>query len=175
MERAAQVQLKAMSASRPLKPIPHDIAQRPYEQMHVDDGESARTRLASGIRELRSKAVSRRAPSLRHSADAVFTAHVCDAPARVTSVLFLSPPVSLIWAWAMFREPLSWLMALGTVSPRPSGDARQQDRRGEHRDSGKRRHNSRTLVAGVRRAHANTLSADVIGITLDAEIRIEAI
>jgi drug/metabolite transporter (DMT)-like permease len=35
--------------------------------------------------------------------------------ARVTSVLFLSPPVTLIWAWAMFREPLSWLMALGTV------------------------------------------------------------
>ncbi|SAK96494.1 multidrug DMT transporter permease [Caballeronia temeraria] len=35
--------------------------------------------------------------------------------ARVTSVLFLSPPVTLVWAWAMFREPLSWLMALGTA------------------------------------------------------------
>jgi len=35
--------------------------------------------------------------------------------ARVTSVLFLSPPVTLVWAWAMFDEPLSWLMALGTA------------------------------------------------------------
>ncbi|GGD97960.1 DMT family transporter [Caballeronia grimmiae] len=35
--------------------------------------------------------------------------------ARVTSVLFLSPPVTLIWAWAMFREPLSWPMGLGTA------------------------------------------------------------
>jgi drug/metabolite transporter (DMT)-like permease len=34
--------------------------------------------------------------------------------ARVTSVLFLSPPITLIWAWAMFREPLSWPMAIGT-------------------------------------------------------------
>lgn len=33
--------------------------------------------------------------------------------ARVTSVLFLSPPITLIWAWAMFREPLSWPMAIG--------------------------------------------------------------
>lgn len=33
--------------------------------------------------------------------------------ARVTSVLFLSPPITLIWAWAMFREPLSWPMAVG--------------------------------------------------------------
>ncbi len=33
--------------------------------------------------------------------------------ARVTGVLFLSPPVTLVWAWAMFREPLSWLMGLG--------------------------------------------------------------
>ncbi|WP_232221411.1 DMT family transporter [Burkholderia sp. WSM2232] len=35
--------------------------------------------------------------------------------ARVTSVLFLSPPVTMVWAWAMFREPLSWLMVVGTV------------------------------------------------------------
>jgi drug/metabolite transporter (DMT)-like permease len=34
--------------------------------------------------------------------------------ARVTSVLFLSPPITLIWAWAMFGEPLSWPMAIGT-------------------------------------------------------------
>ncbi|WP_342653119.1 DMT family transporter [Pseudomonas sp. F3-2] len=32
---------------------------------------------------------------------------------RVASVLYLSPPVTLLWAWAMFDEPLSWLMALG--------------------------------------------------------------
>lgn len=32
---------------------------------------------------------------------------------RVANVLYLSPPVTLLWAWAMFAEPLSWLMALG--------------------------------------------------------------
>lgn len=32
---------------------------------------------------------------------------------RVTSVLFLSPPVTLLWAWAMFGEPLSWTMLAG--------------------------------------------------------------
>ncbi|SEI77298.1 DMT family transporter [Pseudomonas sp. NFR16] len=32
---------------------------------------------------------------------------------RVASVLYLSPPVTLLWAWVMFDEPLSWLMALG--------------------------------------------------------------
>ncbi len=35
------------------------------------------------------------------------------SPARVTAVLYLSPPVVMIWAWAMFGEPLSWPMALG--------------------------------------------------------------
>jgi drug/metabolite transporter (DMT)-like permease len=34
---------------------------------------------------------------------------------RVTSVLFLSPPVTLLWAWAMFGEPLSWAMLAGMV------------------------------------------------------------
>jgi drug/metabolite transporter (DMT)-like permease len=34
---------------------------------------------------------------------------------RVTSALFLSPPLTFIWAWAMFREPLSWQMLVGTV------------------------------------------------------------
>lgn len=34
---------------------------------------------------------------------------------RVASVLYLSPAVTLLWAWAMFDEPLSWLMALGTL------------------------------------------------------------
>ena len=32
---------------------------------------------------------------------------------RVATVLYLSPPVTLIWAWAMFNEPLSWQMATG--------------------------------------------------------------
>jgi drug/metabolite transporter (DMT)-like permease len=33
--------------------------------------------------------------------------------ARVTAILYLSPPVVMIWAWIMFGEPLSWLMGLG--------------------------------------------------------------
>ncbi len=36
-------------------------------------------------------------------------------PTRVASVLYLSPAVTLLWAWAMFDEPMSWLMALGTA------------------------------------------------------------
>lgn len=32
---------------------------------------------------------------------------------RVASILYLSPPVTMLWAWAMFDEPLSWQMALG--------------------------------------------------------------
>jgi drug/metabolite transporter (DMT)-like permease len=35
------------------------------------------------------------------------------SPARVTAILYLSPPVTMMWAWAMFNEPLSWAMALG--------------------------------------------------------------
>ena len=35
------------------------------------------------------------------------------SPARVTAVLYLSPPVTMIWAWIMFGEPLSWAMAIG--------------------------------------------------------------
>ncbi len=30
-------------------------------------------------------------------------------------ILYLSPPVTMIWAWLMFAEPLSWAMALGLV------------------------------------------------------------
>nr|WP_258190356.1 DMT family transporter [Stutzerimonas azotifigens] len=37
------------------------------------------------------------------------------SPTRVASVLYLSPAVTLLWAWAMFDEPLSWLMLLGTA------------------------------------------------------------
>jgi drug/metabolite transporter (DMT)-like permease len=32
---------------------------------------------------------------------------------RVASVLYLSPPITMLWAWAMFNEPLSWQMAVG--------------------------------------------------------------
>lgn len=35
------------------------------------------------------------------------------SPARVTAVLYLSPPVVALWAWVMFGEPLSWAMAGG--------------------------------------------------------------
>ena len=35
------------------------------------------------------------------------------SPARVTAVLYLSPPVTMIWAWAMFGEKLTWAMAFG--------------------------------------------------------------
>jgi drug/metabolite transporter (DMT)-like permease len=35
------------------------------------------------------------------------------SPARVTAVLYLSPPVVMVWAWLMFDEPLSWAMAAG--------------------------------------------------------------
>lgn len=33
--------------------------------------------------------------------------------ARVTAVLYLSPPVTMVWAWVMFDEPLSWPMLAG--------------------------------------------------------------
>jgi drug/metabolite transporter (DMT)-like permease len=36
-------------------------------------------------------------------------------PARVTAVLYVSPPVTMVWAWVMFNEPLSWAMAAGLV------------------------------------------------------------
>nr|WP_288466980.1 DMT family transporter [uncultured Pseudomonas sp.] len=36
-------------------------------------------------------------------------------PTRVASVLYLSPALTLVWAWAMFGEPLSWVMGLGTL------------------------------------------------------------
>jgi drug/metabolite transporter (DMT)-like permease len=36
-------------------------------------------------------------------------------PTRVASVLYLSPAVTLVWAWMLFDEPLSWLMLVGTA------------------------------------------------------------
>ncbi|WP_037282229.1 DMT family transporter [Rubellimicrobium mesophilum] len=35
------------------------------------------------------------------------------SPARVTAVLYLSPPVTMVCAWVAFGEPLSWAMAGG--------------------------------------------------------------
>jgi drug/metabolite transporter (DMT)-like permease len=35
------------------------------------------------------------------------------SPARVTTILYLSPPVTMIWAWIMFDEPLTAAMAAG--------------------------------------------------------------
>lgn len=37
------------------------------------------------------------------------------SPTRVASVLYLSPAVTLVWAWMMFGEPLSWLMLVGAA------------------------------------------------------------
>jgi len=34
---------------------------------------------------------------------------------RVTTILYLSPPLTMIWAWLVFDEPLSWGMAVGLV------------------------------------------------------------
>jgi len=53
LERAAEVQLKAMQSNRPLKPVPHEVAQLAYEQMRLGDAESARAHLDSGMRRLR--------------------------------------------------------------------------------------------------------------------------
>jgi drug/metabolite transporter (DMT)-like permease len=37
------------------------------------------------------------------------------SPTRVTSILYLSPPVTMVWAWTMFGEPLGWAMGLGLL------------------------------------------------------------
>jgi ribulose-5-phosphate 4-epimerase/fuculose-1-phosphate aldolase len=58
LERAAEVQLKAMSSNRPLKPVPHDVAQRTYEQMRLGDKESARAHLDSAMRQLRGHGIT---------------------------------------------------------------------------------------------------------------------
>ncbi len=33
--------------------------------------------------------------------------------ARVSAVIYLSPPVTLLWAWALFDEPLTLTLGLG--------------------------------------------------------------
>ena len=52
LERAAQVQLLALATQRELKPVPHAIAQRAYEQMREGDAQSARAHLTSAMRRL---------------------------------------------------------------------------------------------------------------------------
>ncbi|MET1026645.1 MAG: aldolase [Dongiaceae bacterium] len=47
LERAAEVQLRAMSTGRALKPVPADIARRSVQQMRDSDPESARLHLES--------------------------------------------------------------------------------------------------------------------------------
>ena len=54
LERAARVQLLAMATQRVLKPVPHAVAQRAYEQMREGDPESARAHLHSAMRRLAS-------------------------------------------------------------------------------------------------------------------------
>jgi len=34
-------------------------------------------------------------------------------PAMVSATVYLSPPVTLLWAWALFAEPLTWVMGAG--------------------------------------------------------------
>ncbi|MBQ1762370.1 MAG: aldolase [Aquincola sp.] len=53
LERAAEVQLKAMASGRPLQPIPDDVARRTHAQMREGDPASARAHLASVMRVLR--------------------------------------------------------------------------------------------------------------------------
>lgn len=53
LERAADVQLRAMSSGRPLKPVPKEVAQRTFEAMMAEDAESARLHLESVKRRLK--------------------------------------------------------------------------------------------------------------------------
>lgn len=57
LERAAEVQLKAMSTGRPIKPIAPQVAQRAYEQMRSGDPASARAHLDSMMRILKAEGV----------------------------------------------------------------------------------------------------------------------
>ncbi|ACR31485.1 aldolase [Burkholderia glumae] len=53
LERAAEVQLKAMQTGRPLQTVPRHIAQRAHEQIRLGDPASARAHLDSALRRLR--------------------------------------------------------------------------------------------------------------------------
>jgi ribulose-5-phosphate 4-epimerase/fuculose-1-phosphate aldolase len=52
LERAAEVQVKALSTGRPLHPVPPEIARLTYEQMRSGDADSARLHLESIKRQL---------------------------------------------------------------------------------------------------------------------------
>lgn len=52
LERAAEVQLKAMASGRPLKCVPHEVASAACQQMQVGNAESARLHLESVKRQL---------------------------------------------------------------------------------------------------------------------------
>lgn len=52
LERAAEVQVLAMSTGRKVAPVPHDVAQAAYEQMREGDSGSARLHLAAIRRQL---------------------------------------------------------------------------------------------------------------------------
>lgn len=55
LERAAEVQLKAMASGQPLKPIDPAVAQVAYEQMREGDPASARAHLDSAMRRLKQR------------------------------------------------------------------------------------------------------------------------
>jgi ribulose-5-phosphate 4-epimerase/fuculose-1-phosphate aldolase len=57
LERAAEVQLKAMASGWPLQHIPHAVAQRTYAQMRAGDPASARAHLDSMLRVLKQDGV----------------------------------------------------------------------------------------------------------------------
>jgi ribulose-5-phosphate 4-epimerase/fuculose-1-phosphate aldolase len=57
LERAAEVQLKAMSAGRPMKSVSPGVAQRTFEQMRAGDPASARAHLNSMMRVLKNEGV----------------------------------------------------------------------------------------------------------------------
>lgn len=57
LERAAEVQLKAMSAGRPVKPIATQVAQRTHAQIRAGDPASARAHLDSMMRILKAEGI----------------------------------------------------------------------------------------------------------------------
>ncbi len=57
LERAAEVQLKAMSAGRPLKSVSAQVAQRTAEQIRAGDPSSARAHMSSMLRILKAEGI----------------------------------------------------------------------------------------------------------------------
>lgn len=35
--------------------------------------------------------------------------------ALISSTIYLSPPVTMLWSWALFAEPVTWPMAIGVA------------------------------------------------------------